>query len=121
MSKNSQKTKGDKAEREAAALLTELLKPHGLPPVRRALGAGRTNEAGGDVGDIVGVPGHAIQVKAWADERAAAVQGPKGAEEQARNADQPYAATLIRFRGGQWRVVLTPEQFARYIAALYAI
>jgi len=30
----------------------------------------------------------------------------------------PFAATLVRFRGGIWRVVLTPEQWAAYVQLL---
>ena len=101
---NSRKRKGDAAEREAAELISGLLNID----ARRALGAGRQD----DVGDIHGVPGHAIQVASWADTSAAAIQKPKGAEQQRINAGAPHAATFVRFRGGSWRVVLTPEQWA---------
>lgn len=104
---NPQKAKGDRAELEAAALLTEMLGT----PVRRKLGAGRSD----DIGDLDGVPDHAIQVASWADTAAAARIKPKGAEQQRRNAGARHAATLIRFRGGQWRVVLTLEQWSRYL------
>lgn len=110
---NPAKAKGDAAEREAAALLTELT---GYP-VRRKLGAGRQD----DTGDLDGIPGHAVQVANWADTAAAARIKPQGAEQQAANAGVPYAATLVRFRGGTWRVVLTPEQWARYLAAINPI
>lgn len=104
---NPQKAKGDRAELEAAALLTELLGT----PVRRKLGAGRSD----DTGDLDGVPDHVIQVASWADTAAAARSKPKGAEQQRLNAQTQHAATLIRFRGGQWRVVLTLEQWAAYL------
>lgn len=107
---NPQKTKGDSAERQAADHLSALT---GLP-VRRKLGAGRKD----DTGDLDGIPSHAIQVANWADTAAAARLKPKGAEQQARNAGLPYAATLVRFRGGTWRVVLTPEQWLRYLRQL---
>jgi hypothetical protein len=29
-----------------------------------------------------------------------------------------YAATWVRFRGGTWRVVLTPEQWVAYAQAV---
>ena len=45
---NPQKRKGDAAEREAAQLIADLL----ALPVRRKLGAGRSNGSGGDIGDI---------------------------------------------------------------------
>jgi hypothetical protein len=107
---NPQKAKGDRAELEAAAMLTDLL---GVP-VRRKLGAGRAD----DTGDLDGVPGHVVQVASWADTAAAARVKPKGAEQQRRNAGARHAATLIRFRGGQWRVVLTVEQWSRYLEDL---
>jgi len=104
---NPQKAKGDRAELEAAALLTDLL---GVP-VRRKLGAGRAD----DTGDLDGVPGHVVQVASWADTAAAARVKPKEAEQQRVNAQATHAATLVRFRGGTWRVVLTLEQWARYL------
>jgi len=104
---NPQKAKGDRAELEAAAILTDLL---GVP-VRRKLGAGRFD----DTGDLDGVPGHVVQVASWADTAAAARVKPKEAEQQRINAQATHAATLVRFRGGTWRVVLTLEQWARYI------
>lgn len=104
---NPQKRKGDSAEREAADILTSLLGT----PVRRKLGAGRQD----DTGDLDGVPDHVVQVASWKDTAAAAVQKPRGAEQQRLNANAPHAATLVRFRGGTWRVVLTLEQWAAYI------
>lgn len=105
---NPQKAKGDRAELEAAAILTEAL---GLP-VRRKLGAGRSD----DTGDLDGVPGHVVQVASWKDAAAAAMVKPREAEQQRINAQADHAATLVRFRGGTYRVVLTLEQWARYVA-----
>ena len=105
-----QKAKGDRAELEAAELLTQLL---GVP-VRRRLGAGRQD----DTGDLDGVPAHVIQVANWADTAAAARIKPREAEQQRLNANATHAATLVRFRGRQWRVVLTLEQWARYLEAI---
>jgi hypothetical protein len=105
---NPQKQKGDRAELEAASLLTELL---GVP-VRRKLGAGRAD----DTGDLDGVPGHVVQVASWADTAAAARVKPREAEQQRINASADHAASLVRFRGGAWRVVLTVEQWAKYVA-----
>jgi len=104
---NPQKAKGDRAELEASAILTDLL---GVP-VRRKLGAGRID----DTGDLDGIPGHVVQVANWADAAAAARVKPPEAEQQRINAQADHAATLVRFRGGTWRVVLTLEQWARYI------
>lgn len=104
---NPAKRKGDSAELEAARLIHDLL---GFP-ARRKLGAGRAD----DTGDIDGVPDHVIQVASWADVRAAAVQKPRGAELQRINASATHAATMVRFRGGIWRVILTPEQWATLV------
>jgi hypothetical protein len=104
---NPQKRKGDSAEREAAEILTDLLGT----PCRRKLGAGRQD----DTGDLDGVPDHVIQVANWADTAAAARIKPQGAEQQRINANATHAATLVRFRGGTWRVVLTLEQWRRYV------
>jgi hypothetical protein len=62
------------------------------------------------------VPGHVIQVASWANTAAAARTKPDEASLQAVHAGVPFAATLVRFRGGTWRVVLTPEQWAAYVA-----
>ena len=92
------KARGDRAEREAAELIANLL---GVT-VRRKLGAGRTNAAGGDTGDLEGVPDHAIQVANWVDLATALRHKP--------------AAALIRLRGGDFRVCMTPLQWADYLA-----
>jgi len=98
------KRKGDSAEREAAELLTELLGT----PCRRQLGAGRSD----DVGDIDGVANCVVQVCDWKDKSAACLQKPVGAEQQRQNAEVKHAVTMVRFRGGKWRMVMTPEQWA---------
>jgi hypothetical protein len=107
---NAPKGRGDRAEREAAELLTLLL---GLP-IRRKLGAGRCD----DQGDLDGLSGYVIQVADWQDVARAAREKPPAAERQRCNAQVPHAATLVRFRGGRWRVVLTPEQWARLVLEL---
>jgi hypothetical protein len=110
---NRPKRKGDRGELEAAAILTEAL---GVS-VRRKLGAGRQD----DTGDLDGVPGHVVQVANWADTAAAARVKPPAAEQQRINAQVDHAASLIRFKGGNWRVVLTLEQWARYVKATGAL
>jgi hypothetical protein len=107
---NRPKRKGDRGELEAAAILTEAL---GLP-VRRKLGAGRQD----DTGDLDGVPGHVVQIANWEDTAAAARVKPTAAEQQRINASKAHAASIIRFRGGTWRVVLTLEQWKRYLQAM---
>jgi hypothetical protein len=107
---NASKARGDRAEREAAALLSFLL---GLP-IRRRLGAGRLD----DQGDLDGLEGFALQVADWSDVARAAREKPAGAERQRRNGRLAHAASLVRFRGGTWRVVMTPEQWARQVLCL---
>jgi len=97
-----QKRKGDAAELEVARLLHDLT---GWP-VRRKLGAGRTD----DEGDLEGIPDTVVQVANWADINRAIRQKPVEAEQQRHNAAATFAVTLIRLRGGMWRAVLTPEQ-----------
>lgn len=122
------KRKGDRAELEVQGLLRDLL---GVP-ARRALGAGRLD----DVGDIFGVPDTVIQVADWKDALRAVREKPVECEEQRlrtgfdlsgfpngtydpdigfrRDYGAPFAATFVRLRGGVYRVVLTPEQWATY-------
>jgi hypothetical protein len=103
----SSKRKGDKAELEVQAMLRD----HLGVMARRELGAGRKD----DMGDISGVPYTTIQVVNWRDVAAAVRNKPLEAERQRENANQPYAATFVRLKGGQYRVVQTPEQwFAMY-------
>ena len=101
------KRKGDRAEREVETMLRILLD---LPGVRRKLGAGRHD----DVGDIDNVWSTVIQVADWPSDTLRAVrEKPIEAEEQRRRAGKAkYAATFVRLRGGDYRVVLTPEQWA---------
>jgi hypothetical protein len=113
---NPSKRKGDRAELEVQGLLRDLL---GVP-ARRALGAGRKD----DVGDIHGVPDTVIQVADWKDALRAVREKPLEAEDQrlryatvARAGNGVefgpcFAATFVRLRGGDYRVVMTPEQWA---------
>jgi hypothetical protein len=103
---NAAKRRGDEAEREAAAVLSELL---GFP-IRRKLGAGRLD----DVGDLDGFPDTVVQVATWSDALRAVREKPLAAELQRERAESTFVATLVRLRGGVWRIVLTPEQFATW-------
>ena len=100
------KRKGDHAEREAAAIIHELTGWN----TRRQLGAGRHD----DTGDLTGVPNTTIQVANWADVARAAREKPTTAEQQRHNGGTLFACTWVRFRGGTWRVILTPDQWATY-------
>jgi hypothetical protein len=111
---NSSKRKGDRAELEVQGILRDLL---GVP-ARRALGAGRKD----DVGDISGVADTVIQVVNWKNVAKAVREKPLECEEQLQRADRiagdnghfppAFAATFVRLRGGEYRVVMTPEQWA---------
>ena len=72
-----------------------------------------------DVGDleINGCPECVIQVADWADKSKACLQKPREVEMQRWNAKAKYAASMIRWRGGHWRMVMTVDQFARLITA----
>lgn len=97
------KRKGDKAELEVQALLRD----HLGVPARRQLGAGRKD----DVGDISGVPDTVIQVASIARLADAVRDKPKECEAQQRRADTTFGATFVRLFGGDYRVVLTVDQF----------
>jgi hypothetical protein len=104
---NANKRKGDTAELEVAALCRD----HLGVPARRAFGAGR----GLDEGDVIGVPYTSIQVVNSKHIADAVRNKPLEAEAQRVNAHAQFAATFVRLRGGDYRVVLTPEQwFAMY-------
>ena len=111
---NPQKNKGDKAEREACALLSEFTGYE----VERRFGAGMEN----DKGDLTGIPDTVIQIANWKDTNAAVLQKPREAEQQRINAKASHAVTLVRYKkrpgckhGDNWRVVMTIEQYARLI------
>lgn len=104
---STSKKKGDAAERELAGILADLT---GFP-VRRKLGAGRLD----DEGDLQGIPETVVQVANWADALRAIREKPLGAEQQRINAGATFAVTAVRLRGGTWRMVMTPEQFAALV------
>ena len=101
------KRKGDEGEREAEALLRELLK---VPEIRRELGAGRKD----DMGDIGGVPNTAIQVAWWANWTQAINEKLPGVERQRLNKRVRFGAVFVRRSRNKipWIVVMTPEQWA---------
>jgi hypothetical protein len=100
---NHAKTKGDRAERELAlALALET----GWP-VRRKLGAGRTD----DTGDLDGLPNCCAQVKDYRDPARANREILAELEQQRVNAGTTFAAGFVRHRGGSWSVTMTVQQF----------
>lgn len=102
------KRKGDRAEREAAELLTFLTGTH----VRRLLGAGRQD----DRGDL-DVEGWAIQVADWQDIAGALRVKPLDADLQAFRSGA-LGVAMLRLRGGDFRVAMTPTTWARIHADL---
>lgn len=100
----SAKRKGDIAERECAALLSDLL---GVP-ARRAFGAGR----GDDCGDLVGIPETTISVANYKDIARALREKLPDCVAQQERAGASFGAMFVRRRGGGYIVVMTPEQWA---------
>lgn len=98
------KRKGDRAELEVQALLRE----HLGVPARRQLGAGRKD----DVGDIAGVPDTVIQVANYANVTTAVREKPRECEVQQQRAGATHGATFVRLVGGDYRVVLTVDQWS---------
>ena len=102
---NSSKLKGDRAELEVQGILRDLL---GVP-ARRQLGAGRQD----DIGDIDGVPDTVVAVRNRPSDMLRCFRElPVAAEAQRARAGVTFAVSFVRLRGGDYRVVLTPEQFA---------
>ena len=111
---NKAKEKGDRAEREAAALLSDLL---GIR-VERRFGAGQKL----DTGDLEGIPNTVIQVCDLANKNDAVLRKPREAEIQRKNAGVDHAITMVRFKkikgqeeGDNWRIVLTPQQYKKLL------
>ena len=106
---NPKKRKGDEGEREAAKVLTEAT----------GFECTRTLSAGipGDIGDLHGIPDTVCQVANWENASSACLQKPREVEQQRLNAKAKRAFSMVRFKGGikNWRVVMTVEQFARFI------
>ncbi len=100
---NPSKRKGDRAELEVQALLRD----HLGVPARRKLGAGRRD----DMGDIDGVPYTVISVANLSRVSEGVRRKPLEAEEQRVRANVPFAATFLRLRGGDYRVVMTVDQW----------
>ena len=99
------KRKGDAAELEAARLLAALT---GWP-IRRRLGAGRSD----DTGDLDGVPDTTIQIKSYPSDIQRAVRETLAElPAQQANAGTTFAAGLVRRPGGRWFAVMDLDQLA---------
>ena len=92
------KRTGDAAELEVARLLADHL---GLP-VRRKLGAGRSD----DVGDLDGLPGVVAQCKNYRDITRAIGDAMNDLPTQQANAGATHAVAFIRRPGGRWVAVM---------------
>ena len=102
------KRKGDRAELEAAAILTDLT---GFR-VQRKLGAGRQE----DTGDLWGVPDTVIQVASWPSDVLRSIREKvRGAVQQQAHAGATFGAAMIKLPRAGWIVCMTPEQYATYI------
>lgn len=98
------KTKGDRAELELARSLADLT---GWP-VRRRLGAGRSDDAG----DLDGLPDTCAQVKAYRDITRAIRETLDELPTQQANAGTTFGVGFVRRPGGRWFAVLTLDQLA---------
>ena len=101
---NSNKRKGDRAEREAVAVVCRLAPDLVVARPQRLLGAGRRE----DTGDLWVLPGVTVQVKHRADPVQAIRLAADGAAVQARRAGCAFAVGLVpipRARGGAVRWV----------------
>jgi hypothetical protein len=98
------KQAGDRFERDVVAYLVA----HGYPYVERAYGAGRPD----DRGDLDGLPGWVVQVRATKRQDLA---GALGDAERQRRDHLELAAAILKRRNhstGQAYVVMTLETFA---------
>jgi Holliday junction resolvase len=98
------KRKGDHAEREIAAILSDEL---GVT-IRRKLGAGRTD----DEGDLEGLPDTTVEVKSYKDVTRAISDGLADLEREQANAGSAHGVLFVRRPGGRWIAVLTVAQWA---------
>lgn len=104
MTPTPQARKGERAELEVAALLAERT---GLR-IERRYGEGRRV----DQGDLTGAPSWCLQVKNYADPMRAAREGLDALDRQHPASGCPFAAVLVRRRGGKWLAVMSLDQFA---------
>jgi hypothetical protein len=104
---NRNKAKGDRAERDIAHLLSELLNK----PIRRKLGAGRAD----DTGDIDGLTDWTIQVKDRKDIARTIREGMQQLADQQKNAGTNNGVLLIKQTGGTWLAIMTVQQWTETI------
>jgi len=105
--------KGNRAEYEAAALLTRLT---GWP-VRRRLQEGRAD----DTGDLEGVPLCCVQVTAIENLASALSRKLPALEQQRLRSGLPFGALAVRRRGGRFVFILDPENFAALMRVVHGL
>ena len=88
---NSNKRKGDRAEREAVAAICRLAPDLVVARPQRLFGAGRRE----DTGDLWVLPGVTVQVKHRADPAQAIRLAADGAATQAQRAESTFAVGLV--------------------------
>jgi hypothetical protein len=103
---NAPKKKGDRAELEIARLLHDLTGD----PVRRKLGAGRSDDAG----DLDGLTDTTAQVKDFRDVQRALREALNDLPGQQANAGTTFGVAFIRRPGGRWFAAMDLEQFATW-------
>lgn len=107
MTGRASRQKGARAEREVAALLSD----HLGVTVKRRYNLG-TQE---DIGDLIGLDDTCIQVADRPSDILRAVrEKPVECELQRQQMGATFAASFIRFRGGDYRVVMTTDQFCTW-------
>lgn len=108
---NKSKEKGDKAEREMVALLSQFTPDLCVENPDRMLGAGRRD----DIGDLRVYPDVTMQVKAYKNLANGLREGAAGALDQQMRSGQPFAVgftPIPRAPVGNWSKV-------RWLAAAY--
>lgn len=107
---NSQKAKGDRAERELAAILAVELGVN----CRRKLGAGRQDDRGDLDLEINSTP-IVVQVADYTDPLRAIREKLPTVHTQTVNAGATLGVLAVRRRGGQWMFVIDAPMFAAWV------
>lgn len=105
MNGKAAKAKGVRAEQEVARIIDDLL---GVD-VRRTL-AGHAD----DIGDLAGLADTTIEVKNLKDVSVACRDGVDELVKEQANAGTTFGVCFVRRRGGDFYVVMTPQQWATY-------
>ena len=107
---NPQKQKGDRAERELAALLCD----HLGSDCRRKLGAGRKDDQG-DLDLIVNGEPVVVQVADYGNPLDAISRKLPTVLEQTANAGATLGVLAVRRRGGKWVFCMDADMFTTWV------